>query len=588
MFSKVKSSLFISCLISICLYLISIVIVIVDLEFKYRWVAFFLWITSAFMIPIAFFFRNKYKSKLKLSRFDAYALFLVFMLSLILNFSFLKEYPFVSIYDQVRDGGLNAAQISDGTIKNIFSYGRYSSHGLIIPTITSFFYSIFGNSVLTFRVPSAFLMLFSTIIIYLIMKKFIGRTAGFFSAVVFSTLPLVLYYSRTEAVVAFSVFLFSLIFAYMFFFLKRRTYEICIIGGLLLGFSSGFHTSIRTMTLLTLGIISLITLYDFYKDSLLKKLVLSLTLIFTFYIVGFGPRILFTTPDIFFQTRSFVLNQNEEPNNSLGISKILGNYGKSLLVYISEPTLSTHYPDFKPVLSPVSSIFFIVGIIFAFIKKNKFMKITVFFALIIPFTNSAIADTINSDNRFGPLFVAASILTGFGIASISEYLKKQQIRFIAIFIVFLFFVGQAILFFDNNSASRNYSRIDYLSMHNVYFIEKDKELSKLSKICIYSNTSFYDYSMLYHIQEQYQFFLPRKTFYIASKDGILQNELYLSKNCKGVKRENYKRISLCLKEERFICPKGPIFLYKEIKNNDSSDVKNDKFFIINPTPAFIP
>lgn len=589
MFNKIKSSLFLQCLISISFYLVSIAIVVIDSEFKYRWVAFFLWIVSVSIIPVTVLFK-KYKNTPKVKSFgiDIYVLFFIFAVSIILNFSFLEEYPFVSIYDQVRDGGLNTAQIADGTIKNIFSYGRYASHGLIIPTITLFFYAIFGNSVFTFRVPSALLMLFSTIIIYLIMRKYVNQTSGFFSAIVFSTLPLVLYYSRTEVVVSFSTFLFTLIFLLISAFIKERKYQLYILGGLLLGFSSGFHTSIRTVALLSTGLIGLITLYDFYKNRLLKKSAFSIILLLVFFLVGFGPRILFTTPDIFFQTRSFVLNQNTETKSNSEISKVLNNYSKSLLVYILEPTISTHYPDFKPVLSPLTSIFFILGIIFALIKKNRFMKLAVFFALIIPLSNSAITDTINSDNRFGPLFVIASLLSGFGIASASEYVKKRKIRILTVFVILLILIGQAVVFFSSKSASKNYSNIDYLSMQNINFIKKDPELAKLKKICIYSDTSFYEYSMLYHVQEQYQFFLPKKSFYIAHKEGIAPNELYLSKNCNSIKRENYKRIAICVKKERFTCPKEHLFFYKEIKNDHSSDMLNDKFFIIKPTPAFIP
>lgn len=589
MFSKLKSSLFLQCLISISLYLISIAIVALDPEFQYRWIAFFLWLASISTIPIVFLFKNHKKiPRVKFFGTDVYVLFFIFSISLTLNFLFLEKYPFVSIYDQVRDGGLNAQQIADGTIKNIFSYGRYASHGLIIPTITSFFYAIFGASVLTFRVPSALLMLFSTVVIYLIMRKYVSQASGFFSAIIFGTLPLVLYYSRTEVVVSFSTFLFALIFLLISSFIKRRKYQIYILGGLLLGFSSGFHTSIRTMALICMGLISLVTLYDFYKERLLRKSVLSLILLLVFFLVGFGPRILFTTPDIFFQTRSFALNQNSDSKNKLGISEVLNNYSKSLLVYISEPTLSTHYPDFKPVLSPLASIFFILGIIFAFIKKNRLMKAAVFFALIIPFSNSAITDTINSDNRFGPLFVIASLLSGFGIVSLGEYFKNTQIRILTTSVILLIFIGQAIGFFNSNSASKNYSDIDYLSMQNINFIKKDPELAKLKKICIYSDASFYGYSMLYHVQEQYQFFLPKKSFYIAHKEGVKPNELYLSRNCNGIKRENYKRIAICVKKERFTCLKEHFFLYKEIKNDDSSSISNDEFFIINPTPAFIP
>lgn len=579
-------------LASTFLYLLSVGFAYIDKSFSNRWIIFFIWLLSITIIPFFLLFQNfRLNNKFKTSKKELYLLLLIFVTASIFNLIFLKEYPFISIYDQVRDGGLNSAQIADGTIKNIFSYGRYESHGLIIPTITSFFYIIFKNSVFTFRFPAALLSILSSLLIYITLRKAVDKSSAFFASLVFITLPLVLYFARTEVVVVFSTFLFSVMLLFISIFLEKRKYETYIIGGLLLGFSSGFHTSIRTMAMLVLGLTILISFIDLTKTRGLKKFIISQILILLFFLIGFGPRIFFTTPDVFFQTRSFSLSNQKQTKIDYknGFEKIVTNYKKSLGVYFIEPTFSTHYPDFKPVLNPIAGVFFLLGILLAiFWSKNKLMKLAVFFAVLIPLLNSAITEAINSDNRLGPLFVTASILTGFGIASVLEKLKNKANRIFFAILIITFFVWQGANFFFNQSASKQYSTIDYLSMRTIYFIKDGSELKQVNRICIYSNPSFYEYSKLYHVQEQFEYFLPGKYIYVAQRNEILPNEIYISKSCNLVEAKNYKKTVYCSKNEKFVCPKQSLYLYKEIGNSERTPKVNDQFFIINPTPAFIP
>lgn len=361
-----------------------------------------------------------------------------------------------------------------------------------------------------------------------------------------------------------------------------------IIGGLLLGFSGGFHTSIRTVAIISLGLVLIVTLIGTLRKKNFKKNLISLVLLIVFLFVGFGPRILFTTPEIFFQTRSLsenTINSNYDLKNKLIL--IGGNYKKSLLVYFFEPTLSTHFPDFKPILNPLTVLFFLIGIGFSFIKNNKLIKLTVFFALIIPLTNSAITDIINSDNRLGPLFAVSGIITGFGIVSIAELIPRKQRKLVEIFLA-LILILQGVNFFLSESADKHYKSIDYLSMYAINSINSDEEFRKINKVCIFANPSFYEYSKLYHVQEQFEYFLPGKYIYIAQRNDVLPNEIYLSRNCNGINTEKYRKISYCLKKEKFICPDQPLFLYKEIENGSQSIKETEDFFIINPTPAFIP
>ena len=86
-----------------------------------------------------------------------------------------------------------------------------ASIGLIIPTVAAFFYRFFGSSVLTYRVPAALLAVLDVGLLYLLMRRAAGRTAGLFAGLVLLILPLHLFYARTELVVIFSSVLMTVL-----------------------------------------------------------------------------------------------------------------------------------------------------------------------------------------------------------------------------------------------------------------------------------------------------------------------------------------------------------------------------------------
>jgi len=524
-------------------------------------------------------------------------------LAIITSFIFLTKYPFVSIYDQVRDGGLNAMEIANGSLQNIFGYGRYESHGLILPVITSFFYLIFKNSVFTFRFPGALISVFDVIILYATVKKSINKQTAFWSSLTLLILPLHLYYSRTEIVVIFSSIFMSLILLLLSYYLKNRRTEYYVLFGILLGFSSGFHTSIRTVAVITIILIFILNSYEIVIKKVKKRVFLSLILMIIFYLIGFGPRILFTTPDIFFQTRSFSFNNNSSKmkvNLSEKIKNIGINYEKSLLVYFAQPTMSTHYADFKPILNPILGVLFIIGVIYSlFFSKNKFLKYICFFALIIPLTNSAITEAVNSDNRLAPMLPISAIFVGLGINLIMSKIqtilrvKKQSWLFIKIVLV-LYFIFLDISFFVNGSASKQYGNQDYLSMHTVYFIKSNVRYNNSSSICFFTSPATFDYFKLMHVQEQYQYFVPNKYIEIMENKSIPDNQIYLSNTCnQDLSSYNYRRYNPCLNNEKFICPKdSKITIQAEIdKTKTYNRLHNtlfSNFILINPRPLIIP
>ncbi|MDE2026468.1 MAG: glycosyltransferase family 39 protein, partial [Patescibacteria group bacterium] len=140
----------------------------------------------------------------------------------LISFSFLSSYPWVSVGDEVRDGGWQAMQIAQGTLTNIFAYGRYDAHGLIIPTITSFFYFLFGGTTLTFRFPSALLACADVLVLYVLIRLLYNKTAAFFGAVILASFPWHIFYARTQVVDSFTNFWTSVLFLFFFVLLKKK------------------------------------------------------------------------------------------------------------------------------------------------------------------------------------------------------------------------------------------------------------------------------------------------------------------------------------------------------------------------------
>jgi len=558
-----------SFLLSLCLYLFSILIVISNPEsISHQWKAFFLWFGSVAILPLGLGIKKLIPNKRKRGSYlliiggkERLIFISIVVLALIFSFSFLFRYPFVSIYDQVRDGGLNTYQILNGLVKNIFSYGRYESHGLIIPVLNIPFYKIFGPSVLTFRFPAALLSTMDVVILYFVAKKSINREIAPVVSLILLTLPLHLYYGRTEIVVMYSSFFTSLLLLLVSILLEKKELPIYGIFGLVTGFSSGFHTSIRTVALLSIFVVFFITILRVGKDGA-KKVVSELMVMIIFFMIGFGPRILFSTIRTFFQLRSL----RADINNPLFM---LENYKKSILVYVKEPTFSTHYPDFRPILDPILAIFFIIGFLFSlFQAKNNFLRILCFYVLSIPFVNSTITDAINSDNRLLPTLPIISIITGYGFYNFLRLISRFRILFTPLLVIWL--IAKGIIFFSSESATKNYQFQDYLSMHAVYFLKFHPKYQTLENYCLKVSPKNFNYFKLMHVQEQYQYFLSGKDIYVIKDESIGDDQIFVSTSCKDMPPKRIVSKIYCLRKEKFVCPPvGSFIIFSEEVNLSS-------------------
>lgn len=563
-------------ILSAVFFLASMTLAKHDSNFSYRWLVFWLHICSILSI-ISLYLKKIVYSKflVKENKIDVLTFSCVLIIAGAINLFFLTDYPFVSVGDEVRDGGLNAMQIADGTQQNLFAYGSYNGYGLIIPTITSFFYRTFGSSVLTYRLPSALLACIDIAMLFIIIRIIFNRTAAFLGSLAFAVLPLHMFFARTQIVVSFNSFWSTIIlFSLYQLFKHQKTINYALMGAIL-GFAFNFHAAIRVIAILVLICVIGISLRMLVEKLIAKQkmrhILLNLFILVCFIFVGFGPRLLFSDATNFFHTGRFAFQEKLKSKTLPSIKEtetIKVNYLKSLMVYFYEPT-QFMYADHNPILPPLLAIFFLVGVGYSFfILKNAFFYTLTFLIITVPFFNSAITDSVNADHRINPLLPISSIFVGAGIYYFFSNIKYKSLRYITGVILYGYIIFQACLFLANQPANKNYTVKDYLSMHIIYLIQSNSSFSfqdtvnsdsrlTTNNICIFVSNSNYQNLNLMHYREQYQYFLPHTLIQLKSDFNISDNEVYVFRGSCPIEYNSTKRkkiISCRSSQQSFKCP----------------------------------
>ncbi|MCW1949564.1 MAG: hypothetical protein KIH89_003955, partial [Candidatus Shapirobacteria bacterium] len=175
---------------------VSLLISYFDQDFNYKWISlicYLLCLISGLILTLPKLINFNFPKKFFTRQF-LIALSIVFIFALVSRLIYLKDFPFVALGDQVRDGGLNALQIINNQQKNIFSYGRYSAHGLIIPQVTGIFYYLFGTSDLIYRFPASIVGIADILLIFFLVTFCLNLKSGFWSAIALAAMPLHLFY----------------------------------------------------------------------------------------------------------------------------------------------------------------------------------------------------------------------------------------------------------------------------------------------------------------------------------------------------------------------------------------------------------
>lgn len=554
----------------------SIILVKLDINFTYRWIAFTLHIVSfLLLVGSSLWYANftLFTSKRHMWK-EILPLSFVLLVTLIISMYRLDTYPYVAIEDEIRDGGLNAVQIFTGEIQNIFDYGRYTAHGLIIPTFVSFFYPLFKNSVFLYRVPEAIVSCLEIVGMYILLRCLSTKKIAFLGALLLATLPLHIFFSRTEIVITFTSFWATMLLLVLYIHLYHKKTWSYILFGVTVGFSLNFHASVRTFAM---AMVLLVVVYEivlivshWMSQQTIKARIRRLFLSLLFIPIGFGPRILYTTPAVFFHTDRFFLSGSalqQDWFSSIGL--LLGNYWKSLFVWIYEPT-SARYAAHQPLLSVPIGALFILGIGYIiFVSRNKFLYFVALLAGLIPFTNSAITNMVNADYRLTPLLPIGTVLASVGFVFILSRYKNVYFRRSCIGIFSFLLLFQVVTFFTDQKVNAEKDIPRYLSMNMLTFLRTNpayKSYSPINElvtnyqqnkvICVVVSASNYDTFSLLHYQEQRMFLYPKVNFILKRGIGLPDNNIYLFKDVCPAYYGSTKqtRDIFCLTGTEYMCP----------------------------------
>ena len=314
---------------------------------------------------------------------------------------------------------------------------------------------------------------------------------------------------------SFSGPLTSFILFAFYLFIQNTSIKTFTLLGLILGFSSGFHPSVRTIVLTTIVFALVIALHFICKEGCcrIKTVAGGLFLFVVAFFVGFGPRLLFTSPEIFFHISKVPFLERLEFTDSGPSVEILSNqlsslgqdYWTSLKVYAVKPLTVFGVVDLLPILCPVLAMFFVFGVVSAVVSpKSLFERCLAGYVFLIPLTNSAITDCLNCENRLLPASVVAAIVTALGITWVFSKAPHRLARFLRL-VLSLYVVVQGYTFFSAELSSKGRLARDYLSMHTIYLL---KPISDLENICLIVSPidgKFFDFM---HVKEQYEYFLP--------------------------------------------------------------------------------
>ena len=303
-----------------------------------------------------------------------------------------------------------------------------------------------------------------------------------------------------------------------------------------------------------------------------------------FYVIGFGPKILYTTPERFLHTDLFAdkftnLSAPQfNPFDSLtspllkSISKIKDDYFTSLLIYFSKSSSNTefHYTAPNSMLTPLQSLLFIIGIIVVLTQRTQSLGyLALFFVLLIPLSHSALTNQLNISSRLSVASGSLAILAGIGTQSLVSLLHSRPIKIAGLSFALLIFLLPLIQFFKVETATRNRPVEQFLSTHTAYFLQKHTQYFISNEICILVSPAQTQFWHNDHIKHQFLFFTPKLNISINEAPFVAKNEMYLLDGCQP--KVNYtSQIIPCRTRTPYLCPNDfdPRF-------NDADEVGKD-------------
>lgn len=544
-------------------------IVVLELDPFTQWIIFTFWLTSLLCFFISFKHKSYLPHFLKTHYLEILGIILIATLT---RFYLIDIYPFVTIGDMVRDGGWDAARLLQGEIENIFGYSRYQSHGYIVNMIVIPFYWIFENSALSFKFATAIISIFDILVVYYIGERYFRRGTGLIASLVLISASLHLFYARTEIVVISASLITSIILLNLYSNYNKPSYKNIFLTSLLIGFSLNFYSALKPVAIIALFINLFLIVKNYVKNKNILLLVVSSVIVFVMIVIGFGPRLIYTTPEIFLNSKRITtldetIDYSQRDTILSTYQNFATKYPKSLMIYFYENSQS-HYNDAKPLLQFSLGIFFLTSVI-SWLRKKRELLLMIPFILLLPFTNSAITDIVNADHRTTLLLTFASLAVANGfIYYFTLTFRPYWLNYFVKYILILFLVFSLLVnvynFFENEAAGEQVNNSlptqEYLLMYTNYTID-DNTISE--NICLSLSPENYEIFDVLHFKEQFNYFNPGIEItlnenYLIAEDNVI----FISDDCPTeIFTDDFLELKPCDTYSKYKCPKDKSQLY---------------------------
>lgn len=608
---KIRLPLLLIVILNILLYLLLLYLVKLDTDFTYRWPLLFFYFTTFLFLPVVFLYsyrsllaNNLYKLKAHVrspeGKIDLLWFTLILFLVIATRFLYLKEHPFLTWGDELWETGLESIAIFKGEIKNLYLVGypdpyRTPSMGLITPLIPALFAPFLAHTAYMYRIPAAIFGALDILLVYFICWRHINRSVALFSALSLIALPIHIYFSRSELVFTFDIFMTTLIIYLLFltrqYFLDNR-YWLSVMG-LVFGFTLTCHPSIRIIALVALGITLILytarVITDRYQKSKFLTWVKYIVLVSVFTLIGYGPKILFISQTKFLHSQGSVIFQDVDTTrllrfDSVAVQKLRKNitsviterYRLSFLGYFKEPLTNLvqfHYTEEKPLLPPLLGFLFLVGLVGALGTRYPLPKWYALFALLIPFTHSALTPDINWSYRTFVASSSAAVLIGIGSWQIVSriYVKTFKYILIAAFCLYLFLI--VISFFILEPQMFNRPVEEYMTTHLSYFLAGQLDKQRFHHLCLRVSPEQLLFLDWIHAHNQYRYFVPQAKIDLSADPNVLPNTIYIDENCRPKAEYKLYRIT-CSQNLYSICPRPTLYRVQ----NEPEEINRDFLF----------
>jgi len=507
-----------------------------DLHLQFGWAIFYFWLFNyctailfvIFTVPISV------KSRLQhIIKKDFKILTLILFIGLFTRFFLITNYPYVKIGDELRDAGLNALRIYQGSIKDFFGFGPYESHTNFIPLISYFFGIFLKNSTLTYLIPTALIGVLTIILTYIVTRAWQGRIAGIFASLFLTASIFHLHYSRTELVIISDSLLSIMVIAAIYLSLYSKIGFLLI--GLVYGLALHFYAGIRGILLISflyLCLIAIIKLYSKFmtnRENLflsIKKVIFCGVIFFIGFSVGLGPVVNNMTKDNLFSrigTTKPITDTADFSNKNLikKISFIYEQYKEAFLVYSFKPA-SDHRLGFNynaPLLSFPMDLLFLFGLLFLTViaVKDKFAGLIIINILLFPLTNQVMINQIGKEHRLLAIIPPLCIVAAFGLVKILKLIKLRYAQYIILSITFVAIAYHLFFYYYERPSDVGYDTKEYVLQNILDYIKRDTSFNKYYLL----NDDYYNYNYLQYL-EKIEFITFPKNVHLLDKNSFLE------------------------------------------------------------------